>query len=218
MGYTAIKIRIGNSWGFDSEPKRSDIATVKAVREAVGDQIELRVDANNAYTPHTAIRLGRALEEYGVFHFEEPIHASDWQGLKEVSTALDLPIAAGESHSTRFSLKELISNRAVDIIQPDPLTSGGYTECRKIAAMAEVWEMPCTLHQSWPTLSTVINLHFAAATPNCLYAQEYVVESHPLRDVLLTEPLQPKDGYLKVPEGPGLGVEVNEEVIKGQIL
>ena len=214
-GFTAVKIRVGSVFGFDEDawPGRS-VDLVKEVRAALGDGIEIMVDGNSCYSAPRAIQLGRELERHSVFHFEEPCPYWDLDATAKVAKALDMPVAGGEQDWEIQRFKEMLVKGAVDIVQPDIIKAGGFSVCKKIAHLAEAFGAVCTPHQTQP-FGTVANLHFAASTPNCRYSQEYNIEDHPLRNSLFKEPvLEVKDGYLTVPEGPGLGVELDEETLK----
>jgi len=213
-GFTAVKVRVGSTFGFDHDaaPGRS-LEVVKEVRAALGDDIEIMVDGNSCYTAPRAIELGRRFEEYRVFHFEEPCPYWDLDSTAKVAKALDMPVAGGEQDWELPRFREMLERQVVDIVQPDLIKAGGFSVCKKIANLAEAFGCVCTPHQTQP-LGTLATLHFAAATPNVRYSQEYNIESNPLMQSLFREPaLQVKDGYLAVPEGPGLGVEINEELL-----
>jgi L-alanine-DL-glutamate epimerase-like enolase superfamily enzyme len=215
QGFTAVKIKIGKRWGFDSLPDDA-VETVREVRSAIGDGIDLMVDCNSAYSAARAIQLGRRLEEFNIFHYEEPVQEHDIASLAMVTQALDVPVAAGEQHHTKYEFKEMLERGAVDIVQADIIKAGGFWECKKIAAMADAFGKVHTPHNTQPTIGTIATVHFAACTPSCRYPQEYNMEPHPLREILLKEPIQVKDGYIDVPTGPGLGVELDEDVVKKQ--
>jgi len=213
-GFKAVKVRVGNTFGFDQDawPGRS-AELVKEVRAALGDEIAIMVDGNSCYSAPRAIELGRLLERCGVFHFEEPCPYWDLESTAKVAKALDLPIAGGEQDWDLRRFKDMLEREAVDIVQPDVIKAGGFSVCKKIAALAEAHGAVCTPHQTQP-LGTVANLHLAASTPNCRYFQEYNIESHPLWDRFFTEPvLEVRDGCLRVPEGPGLGVTISEDIL-----
>jgi len=214
-GFKAVKVRVGSTFGFDRDawPGRS-VELVREVRAALGDEIEIMIDGNSCYTAARAIELGRAVERYRVFHFEEPCPYWDLDSTAKVAKALDMPIAGGEQDWELRRFKEMLQKEAVDIVQPDLIKAGGFSVCKKVAALAEAFGCVCTPHQTQP-FGTVANLHFAASTPNCRYFQEYNIEPHPLRDSFFTESvLEVKDGCLTVPEGPGLGVEINPEILR----
>ena len=214
-GYTAYKLHSAVPGAID-DPADHTIDTVREVRAAVGDGIEILVDVNGAYSIHHSIEIGRALEDLGVFHFEEPRPHYDLEGLAAVADALTVPIASGEMIYTHYEYRDLILRGRVDIIQPDIVKAPGFTEFQKIATLAESFGKPITVHNTQPTISTVAHLHFCAAYPNVPYAQEYNIEPISIRDQwpILKRPLEVKDGYLDVPDGPGLGVELDDEMVK----
>ena len=164
----------------------------------------------------TAVEIGKALEDLGVFHFEEPRPHYDLPGLATIADTLDIPIASGEMIYTHWQYRDLILQGHVDILQPDIVKVPGFTEFQKIAALASAFGKPITVHNTQPTISTVAHLHVCAAYANIPYAQEYNIEPISIRDEwpILKEPLQVIDGYLKVPDGPGLGAELDEAVVK----
>ncbi len=215
FGFTAGKVKVGSEYGFDVDeaPGRS-LAVVKAVREALGDDFQLMVDANSCFTAPRAIELGRRYEQLGVFHFEEPCPYADLEATAKVARALDLPVAGGEQDWNLHTFRAMLDMQAVDIIQPDVIKCYGFSHAKKIAALAEAFSTPVTVHNAKPHLGTVATLHFAAATPACRYAQEYSIEPYPFRDELFEPKLTVVDGHLAVPQGPGLGVALNEELIK----
>ncbi len=213
-GFTAVKIRVGSRYGFDRDesPGRSE-AVVREVRKALGDGVDIMVDANGCYTAPRAIQLGRVLERYNVFHFEEPCPFRDLESTAKVARALDMPVAGGEQDWDLFTFRQMLAMEAVDIVQPDPIKAGRLSVCKKIAALAEAHGAVCTPHQTHP-LGTVATLHFVASTPNCRYTQELNIEPGPWRERMLASPLEVRDGCLDVPEGPGLGVELSPEALK----
>ena len=198
------------------DPSDETVDTVTEVRKAVGDDIDILVDVNGAFSVHHAIEIGKALEDLGVFHFEEPRPHYDLEGLAQVADALTIPIASGEMIYTLYDYRDLILRGRVDIIQPDIVKAPGFTEFQKIAALCTAFGKPITVHNTQPILSTVAHLHVCAAYSIIPYAQEYNIEPISIRDErpVLKEPLVVKDGYLDVPEGPGLGVELDEEALK----
>jgi L-alanine-DL-glutamate epimerase-like enolase superfamily enzyme len=213
-GYPAYKMHSATRWAYDDGFDQT-VDTVRAIRKAVGDDFDIMVDVNNAYLPATALKVARQLEEYGVWHFEEPLAAHDRDGYAELAAAVDIPIAAGEQEYTRWQFRDLILHNKVDILQPDVVKCGGITEWKKIAAVCQAFNKPITVHNTQPTVGTVAHLHLWASTPNCVYPQEYNIEPHPLRDdsPILTEPLTVVDGRLTPPEGPGLGISLDEGML-----
>ena len=216
QGYSGYKLHSAVP-GKTDDPADYTIATVSEVRAAVGDDIHILVDVNGAYSVHHSIEIGKRLEQLGVFHFEEPRPHYDLDGLAQVADALTIPIASGEMIYTHYEYRDLILRGKADIIQPDIVKAPGFTEFQKIAALASAFGKPITVHNTQPILSTVAHLHFCAAYPEVVpYSQEYNIEPISIRDEIpvLKEPLQVIDGYLAVPDAPGLGVELDESALK----
>jgi len=213
-GFTAVKVRVGGRFSFDSDasPGRSE-AVVRTVRERLGEDVEIMVDANSSFTAPRAIQLGRRLEKYDIFHFEEPCPFKDLESTAKVAAALDIPVAGGEQEWDVYQFRRMMEMGAVDIVQPDLIKAGGFLICKKVAAMAEASGLVLTPHQTQP-LGTVANLHLAASTPSCRYAQEYNIEPHPWASRLFVEPLEVVEGHMEVPDGPGLGVQLKEDLIR----
>ena len=214
-GYSAYKLHSAVPGHID-HPADHTIETVREVRAAVGDGVEILVDVNGAFSTHRAIEVGRALEDLGVFHFEEPRPHYDLEGLAEIADALDMPVASGEMIYTHWEYRDLMARGRVDIVQPDIVKVPGFTEFQRIAALASAFGKPMTVHNTQPTISTVAHLHVCAAYPNIPYAQEYNIEPTSIRDEwpVLKEPLRVDYGFMAVPEGPGLGVELDEDVMR----
>jgi len=212
-GFKAIKMKIGYS-------PNEDFQHVKAVRDAIGYNIRLMVDANYAYDPVTAINLGRKLEQLDIYWLEEPISSEDYEGYAEVTGALDMAIAGGESEYTHYGFQKLISKRAVDIVQPDIVTAGGLTVCRKVASMADAFGLQCIIHVWGSAIALSAAIHFTAAqtplTP-ALNCPRPMVEldrtPNPLRDNLTIQRLNPQNGYLSLPNKNGLGIDINMNMV-----
>lgn len=213
QGFDAMKIKIGFS------PDR-DLKCVKSVRDAVGEDVELMVDAQKAYNSHMAVRLGRRLEKYNVCWFEEPVPAYDLEGYAEVRNALDVAISGGESLAELHEFSRFIAGKAFDIVQPD-MWAGGIGGCRKIATLAEAFNVAYVPH-CWATQITIAAwLHLLSSIP--LYPErvnpppallEYDISPNPIRDEILTTPLRLEESYIDVPDRPGLGVEINENTLR----
>ena len=216
QGYSGYKLHSAVPGAMDDGADYT-IATVSEVRAAVGDDIDILVDVNGAYSVHHAMEIGKALEALGVFHFEEPRPHHDLEGLATIADALDIPIASGEMIYTQYEYRDLILNGKVDIIQPDIVKAPGFTEFERIAALCKAFGKPITVHNTQPIISTVAHLHFCAAHADIVpYSQEYNIEPISIRDEIsvLKEPLEVIDGYLPVPTGPGLGVELDDKALK----
>lgn len=210
-GFRAVKIRIGYP-----EFKRN-LEIVRTAREALGDDIELMVDAGQCYAPNPwsmreTIKIGRMLEEYDVAWFEEPWLTDDLVGYAFLAANLDVPISGGEASWTRWDFATIIEQRAMDIIQPDVSIAGGISECRKIATLAQAHSIEMINHTWTSGVGFPATLHFAAATPNVPMV-EYAQVSNPiLRDLMVEQPTF-SNGYLELPKVPGLGVDLTDEVI-----
>lgn len=171
------------------------------------------VDANNNWNTFTAVRAGKILQEMGVFWLEEPLHVDNIKGSAELVAALDMPIAGYESEIGFYRFRELIERRAVDIVQPDVIWSGGITECRRIAAFAAASHLPCNPHAFSTAVSLMANMHFMASIPNAGIL-EMDQNIYPLRDELLAKRIEREaDGLVHLPDTPGLGIELNWETV-----
>ncbi|WP_193187240.1 mandelate racemase/muconate lactonizing enzyme family protein [Nisaea sediminum] len=219
-GYRAMKMKIG------IDPK-TDVELVETVRNAIGDETGLMVDANHAYTAREAIPLGRELERLGVAWFEEPVAPEDRQGYRDLCTALDMPIAGGEGEFTRWGFRDLIRERCVDVLQPEVCGLGGITEYLKVRTLAEAHFLPIVNHVWGSAVAVATNMHLLAALPDLPGSAhpvqpmlEYDTTPNRFREELLTEPLrvgeQVKEsgGTVALPGGPGLGVEPDPDFLK----
>ena len=213
-GFHGYKIHSSTPWmhddGFDQT-----IATVTAVRELVGDDFPILVDVNNAYYEHTAIKMAHALEDLGVWHFEEPLAAHDYAAYGRLADAVDIPIAAGEQEYSIWQFRDLIQTGKVDILQPDVIKCGGITELKKIAVLADTYTKPITVHNTQQTIGTSAHAHVWVSTPACVYPQEYNIEHNPILDdvPIWKNPLVPVNGEITPWDLPGLGIELDEDAI-----
>jgi len=211
-GHTMVKIRMDwNTRRTDVNPSH-DWAVLSEVRKAIGEKIELGFDANNGFSVSTAIRLGRRFQdELGLVHYEEPVAQYDYAGLAQVVAALDVPVAAGEQEYTRWQFRDLITQANVDILQPDLVKCAGITEGVRIAGLASTYNRMLVPHQTQPAVGTAANLHYTACFAREERAQEYDINSkRAILNRVIHPALEQKDGYLVVPDGPGLGIEVDE--------
>lgn len=206
-GFSATKIKIAARHGFDADPKFPDHDMVREVRAAIGPKPQFMVDANSGYSVPHAIQIGRMLEKYDTFWFEEPVPFTDYAATARVSAALDLFVAGGEQDHTRYDFQKMIEAGAVDMVQADVTKAGGVSECKKIAAMADAAGLGYTPHDTSHNIGLAACLHMVASTPVCRYAQEFIKE--PGGRHILKTPLEPEKGWLTVPTGPGLGIEVD---------
>ncbi len=183
---------------------------VRAVREAVGPDIDLMVDLHARTLPPMAIQYCQAFEPYGLLFFEEPCPTEDIEATAQVTRQSRIPIATGERLVGRNQFRELFERRACHIIQPDLSHCGGLWEARKIAAMAETYSMAVAPHNPNGPIATAAVLHFALATPNWLI-QEAIASDVPWRNEVIVNPIEVVNGYIAPPTGPGLGIDVDEQ-------
>ena len=215
QGFKAIKMKIG----LGSITK--DIDRVAAVRDAIGPDVQLMVDANHCFNVPQAIAMGRELQKLDIYWFEEPISPEDLDGYVEVTAKLDMAIAGGENEFTKFGFRRILERRAMDIVQPDVCAAGGITECKKIAALAQASSIQCVPHAWGTAIGLAATMHYLASlpfTPPCLVPVppmlEYEQTFNPFRDELSSADLTHKGGFVTVPNGPGLGIEINRDVLE----
>src|SRR6201988_4047382 len=195
------------------EPEE-DIARVAAVRRALGPRAKLMVDVNCAWSPSFAIEMGRAFEPHKLYWIEEPVATDDIEGSANVADALATPMAGYETETGLYGFRELITRGAVDIVQPDIAWSGGFSECRRIAALAQAHHLMVAPHAFAGAVLLVAALHFIASIPNGLVL-EFDQNPNGLRDELLKQPLAiDRDGMMRVPERPGLGIELDPAALE----
>jgi D-galactarolactone cycloisomerase len=214
-GFSAVKLKVG--FGVEE-----DAAMTHAVRDAIGDDVALMIDANHAYDAVAAIRLGRMIEHHDIGWFEEPVPPEDIAGYRAVKAAISIPVAGGECEFTRFGFRDLLVSRAVDIVQPDTCAAGGLSECKKIADMAEAFGVRYNPHVWGTGIAIAASLQLLAVlpshTPTSLAPIEPMLEfdrtEHPIRQALLTQPIEHVKGMVRVPDGPGLGIEVDRAALK----
>ena len=209
-GFTAFKVRIGKVCGHDQDqwPGRTD-ELVPAVRAAVGDDVDLLVDANSCYTPERAIEVGRLLEAHAVRHFEEPCPYWQLEWTARVAEALAVPVAGGEQDNDLAQWRRMIAMPAVDIVQPDVCYVGGLTRALRVAAMAAEAHLPCVPHSANVSLVSVFTLHMLGAIPNAGPYMELSIEPAAWAEDLYRPALAVRDGRVAIPDGPGWGVTVN---------
>lgn len=216
QGYTALKFDpfrgdyLNRSIPWDEETFAMEM--VKAVREAVGEEIKIAIDAHGAFNTTTAIRLARELEKYDLLFFEEPIPPENPATLAKVAGAVDVPICVGERLFTRQGFREVIEKDIASIIMPDIVRTGGISESKKIAAMAEIHHIPVAPHNPNGPVSTLATAHLAASIPNFLILEFMSIDA-PWRDEIIKDGLCVKDGFLELPSKPGLGTELNLKAI-----
>ena len=212
-GFAYMKMKIG--LGVEE-----DLRNIASVREAIGHDVHLMVDANHAYSYIEALRLARAMESYDIYWFEEPLSPEDYPGYARLRTQSPVPIAAGECEYLRFGFKQLFTQACVDIAQPDICAAGGISEVKKIIDLAYAFGVDVVTH-SWGTgialnaaLQLLSNMDMV---PGRMKERDALIEldftENRLREELIFPKLQVQDGYLSPSDQPGLGIEINEEII-----
>ena len=221
LGYTAegfggMKLKIG--YGHET-----DLRYVYAIRQAIGGEVALMVDANHAYNATEAIRLARALEPYNVTWFEEPVPPEDIDGYCELRRATTIAVAGGECEYTRFGFRQLIARRAVDILQPDLCAAGGFTEMSRIIALASAANLPVVPHVWGTHVGLAASLQLFAALPHFpdrRFPAEPWFEcdrsANPLREGVTQEAFPMEEGYLTIPDRPGLGITLDMAFVEAQ--
>jgi L-alanine-DL-glutamate epimerase-like enolase superfamily enzyme len=212
-GYTAVKFDPAGPYTVRGGhmPAMRDISTsvafCKAIREAVGDKADLLFGTHGQFTTAGAIRLGQALEPYAPLWFEEPVPPDAPEEMAKVARAVRIPVATGERLTTKAEFAQVLRSGAATILQPALGRAGGLWEMKKVAALAEVFNAQMAPHLYAGPIEWAANIHLAASIPNLLMAE--TIETH-FHDALIEGSIRVEDGFITPPEGPGLGIEVNE--------
>jgi L-alanine-DL-glutamate epimerase-like enolase superfamily enzyme len=204
LGFRDVKIKVG---GLEPEV---DAARVERVRSLIGPAGRVALDANNRWTtPTEAIRFVRMVGQFDPWWIEEPLRPDDIDGHAEIARSVDIPVATGEIHSTRWDFAALIAKHAADILQPDAAVIGGISEWIKVAHAAAVFDLPVAPH--W---NHEVHVHLSAAVANCLTVEWFDLEQDIVNlERILVDPVEPHGGYLEVPERPGLGIRFDEDAV-----
>lgn len=217
-GFKGMKTKVGGL------PLAEDVQRVAAIRKTIGPDCYLMVDANQAYNAATATRIGLQLADHDILWFEEPVNAKDVEGYLQVKQALPMAIAGGEALRTRYEFADFLRKNAFDIVQPDVIHVGGISEMRNVALAANTVGIQVCPHVWASPVMIAATLHVAATLPPCPpageplpYQQEPVMEfdrtPNPIREGLCKEAFDQVDGFVAVPTGPGLGIEIDEEAL-----
>lgn len=203
LGAKAIKMKIGGV------PINQDVERVRVVRETIGPDIKLLVDANNAYSAHEAIEIARKMEKYEPFWFEEPVAPDDYRGHGRVAKSTTIPIATGENEYTRYGFRDLIDHDAAAIFNADAQILGGITEFMQVAALTAAHDLQIAPHGAQE-----VHIHVVCAIPNGLLLEFYRETVDPLRGQIFLEPMKlDAEGYVTAPDRPGLGITPNYELL-----
>lgn len=209
MGYTAIKF----GWGPLGYDRKLDLELIKTAKKAAGSNVEIMIDIGKRYQLKTAMYIAKAMEELDIYWLEEPLPAEDFAGYRTLAASTTTRIATGEEESGRLAFRRLIDETHVDVIQPDMARCGGLTEAKKIAALAYDSNILCVPHAFKTGILVAASIHLIAAIPNAPFL-EFSVTDSPIRKGILKEPFVMRDGYVDVPQKPGLGIELNMDIIK----
>lgn len=204
QGYKMVKFKVGVEGGNNLQ---RDVKRVSMVREAVGDEIGIMLDANNCWDSATGIRFANMVKEYNIMFLEEPTFADDIPGLKRYKRGTDLPLATGEHEYTKYGCRDLILSEAADIVQMDFTRAGGYTEALKVAALTQAWNLKFAPHAM-----ENIHIHLLSAVHNSLFLERLLLFEE-LTSLTYKDCPMPEDGYMEIPELPGLGLTLNWDFI-----
>ncbi len=207
--FRAVKMRGGSGEG----EVRHSIARVRAAREGLGDEIDIMCDAHGTMNVPEAKRFCREVADCNIAWFEEPVTADDKRGLAEIRASTDIPIATGESEFTRFDFRDLIELRAADILQPDLAIAGGISEAMRIEALCSAHQLRFAAHLWTGALAFAAGLHVSAVASSA-FILEYSLGANPLLRELSVEEFVAVDGFIEIPDRPGLGVTINEDFVK----
>jgi len=212
-GFHACKIKIG--FGIEE-----DLRVTRAVREAIGSDMKLMVDANHGYDVIEAVRFGRAAAEFGIDWFEEPAVPEQLGAYREIRASQPIPVAGGETWHSRWGMKEPLETRAVDIIQPDLAGVGGFTEAKRVTDMAALHGIRVVPHVWGTAVHLAAALQFMAAmVPNPVRVNpvepilEFDRTENPFRQAVVKLPIEHVSGVVQIPNGPGLGIEINRDAL-----
>lgn len=199
-GFKTIKFKVGFDGG---RAINRDVVRVRKVREAVGSDIRILVDANNCFDAATAVQLANRIREFDIALFEEPVFADDIPGLARFKRGTDIPLATGEHEYTKFGVRDLLLAEAADIVQVDGARAGGYTEMLKCAALTQAWNVKFAPHAM-----ENVHLHLVAAVPNALFLERLLMFEEITGKVFKDAPA-PIDGFMHVPDRPGLALDLD---------
>ena len=210
QGFTAVKF----GWEPMGRDEETDVALVREARRGVGEKAELMIDAGLCYDAKTALQRVKRFEEQRIFWFEEPLAPDNYEGYCRLSQSTSVRIAAGEEESERRSYIELMDKGKIDIVQVDLTRCGGITEGLKIAALACDRGLPCVNHGFTTYINVAAALHWLAAIPNSFIMEYVAEEGTALRESISTQSFRAVDGFVSVPDEPGLGIHLNEDALE----
>ena len=214
MGFTALKFDpLPGPWRtmISKEIEKQAIANGRIVRETVGPDIDILVEMHRRIAPMYATRIAHSIEKYEPYWYEEPVLAENVDALAAVKAAINIPVVTGEELYTKFEFREIFEKQAADIINPDVCNVGGILELKEIAAMAEPYFVAVSPHNfNSTTIGLAATLHVSAAIPNFLIT-EYFINLESFGKEISTNPFQVENGFISIPESPGLGIDLIED-------
>lgn len=209
QGFNAVKF----GWHPMGENEKTDIALVREARKGLGDDADLLIDAGLVWDSKTALQRAIAFSDYNIFWLEEPLRPDDYEGYRRLAGSTPVRIAAGEEESGRQSYLDLMDRGRVDVVQVDLTRCGGFTEAMKIASLAYDRGLPVANHGFTTYINVTAALHWLASIPNALICEFVAEEETNLREQITRQKLRAKDGYLEIPQEPGLGIELDEDAV-----
>lgn len=210
QGFNAVKF----GWAPMGRDEQTDIALVREARKGLGESADLLIDAGLVWDAKTALQRAIAFSEQRIFWLEEPLRPDDYEGYRKLASATSVRIAAGEEESGRRGFVELMDRGQIDIAQVDLTRCGGFTEAMKIAALAWDRGVPVANHGFTTYINVTAALHWLNAIPNALICEFVAEEETNLREQITKQKLRAKDGYLDIPQEPGLGIDLDEEAVR----
>ena len=215
-GFTALKFDpVPGPWRtyISKDVEKQTIKNVRAVRDAVGQEIDILIEMHRRLAPMHAIKIAKEIEQYNPFWYEEPVLAENVNALTETKLRVNLPVVTGEELYTKFEFREIFEKRAADIINPDVCNVGGILELKEIAAMAEPYFIAVSPHNYNSTsIGLAATIQVYATIPNFLIT-EYFINFEEFSHKATYGQLSLKEGYIEIPKSPGLGIDLNEKVL-----
>lgn len=209
QGFSAVKF----GWDPMGQDRETDRALVREARRGLGPAADLMIDAGLVWDAKTALQRANDFAEHDIFWLEEPLRPDDYEGYRKLAESTPVRIAAGEEESCRQTFIELMDRGRIDVVQVDLTRCGGFTEAMKIAALAWDRGLPVANHGFTTYINVAAALHWLNAIPNALICEFVTEEETNLRESLTVQKLRARDGYLDIPQAPGLGIDLDEETI-----
>lgn len=214
----AIKFKVGGRMSHPEFPEKRSEKLIPLVRKTFGDEMVISADSNGSYDVPEAIRIGKIMQEYKYDFYEEPVPFDWYEETMQVAKALKMPVAGGEQEPSLHNFRWLIANNALKVLQPDTFYFGGMVRSMKVARMAEVTGKLCTPHITGDGFGYVYMMHFISAVPNAGRYHEFKSLSEDLPFHFSTSSLVSENGLVKVPSGPGLGVDIDPDYVKKHVV